>query len=215
MRRGIVLHLLARHELVFAGAPRRAAQAGLAHPAGQAAVGHLQTVVGQQFAHAHHVAASPLEGSLHHDQRRLVARPCRGEAWIRFTQDAPHGVARQRQQAADLAQAVPLRLQRAHRAADFSSESSPSPIAIVRTSIADHRRGTASISAVGTDCSAAARSVRRAMTASRQRRSTTHSPSGPSRSRAPARRSSFARRASRNRRGSPTMRSRTVCAACW
>ncbi len=93
MRRGVVLHLLPGREVVLAGTPRRTAQAGLPHPTGQAAVGHLQTVVGQQFAHPHHVAASLLEGSLHADQRRLVARQHLGNVAVRLTQDAPHGVA--------------------------------------------------------------------------------------------------------------------------
>ena len=38
MRRGVVLHLLAGREVVFAGAPRRAAQVGLPDPTGQGAV---------------------------------------------------------------------------------------------------------------------------------------------------------------------------------
>ena len=104
VRRGVVLHLLPGREVVFAGASRRAAQIGVADPAGQGAVGHLQPLIGQQFAHPDDVAASAGEGGLEPDQRRVVAwRRLTPRITGRLTQDPPHRVARHRQQAADLA----------------------------------------------------------------------------------------------------------------
>ena len=94
MRRGVVLHLPAGREVVFAGASRRAAQFGVADPAGQSAVGHLQTLIGQQFAHPDHVAAGASEGGLQPDQRRLVAwRRLTTRITGRLTQDPPHRIA--------------------------------------------------------------------------------------------------------------------------
>ena len=110
MRRRVVLHLLAGHEVVLAGASRRTAQAGLPDPSGQRAVVHVEAVVSQQLADAHHIAAGALEGRLHPQQRRFVTRWRLGSVASRLTQDTPHRVARQRQEAADLAQAVPLGL---------------------------------------------------------------------------------------------------------
>jgi hypothetical protein len=119
MRRRVVLHLLSGREVVFAGAPRRGAQRSLPDPTGQGAVAHVETIVGQQFLDADHVATGPLEGGLQPGQCRLVAgsRLVNGSAWL--TQDAPHGVTRQGEQAADLAQAVPLCLQGVHRVTDL------------------------------------------------------------------------------------------------
>ena len=97
VRRGVVLHLLAGREVVFAGASRRAAQFGVADPAGQSAVGHLQPLIGQQFAHPDHVAAGAGEGGLQPDQRRLVAwRRLTTRITGRLTQDPPHRIARHR-----------------------------------------------------------------------------------------------------------------------
>ena len=119
VRRGVVLHLLSGREVVFAGAPRRSAQARLPDPTGQGAVAHRETVVGQQFLDADHVAAGSLEGGLQPDQCRLVARRRFVDGSVRLTQDAPHGITRQRQAAADLAQAVTFCLQGAHRITDL------------------------------------------------------------------------------------------------
>jgi hypothetical protein len=53
MRRGVVLHLLARHEVVFARTLGRRAQLGLAHPARERAAGQPQVMlVSQDLAHA-------------------------------------------------------------------------------------------------------------------------------------------------------------------
>src|SRR5271165_3149617 len=119
MRRGVVLHLLSGREVVFAGAPRRTAQARFPGPTGQCAVAHRETVVGQQFLDADHVATGPLEGGLQPGQCRFVAGRRFVGGSVRLTQDAPHGIARQRQAAADLAQAVTLCLQSAHRITDL------------------------------------------------------------------------------------------------
>jgi hypothetical protein len=93
MRRGVVLHLLSGREVVFAGAPRRTAQARLPGPTGQGAVAHRETVVGQQFLDADHVAVGSREGGLQPDQCRLVARRCFVGGSVRLTQNAPHGIA--------------------------------------------------------------------------------------------------------------------------
>ena len=119
MRRGVVLHLLSGREVVFAGAPRRTAQAGFPGPTGQGAVAHRETVVGQQFLDADHIAACPREGGLQPGQRRFVAGRRFVGGSVRLTQNAPHGIARQRQAAADLAQTVTLCLQGAHRITDL------------------------------------------------------------------------------------------------
>jgi len=58
-----VLHLLAGAEVVFAGAPRRAAQSGLADPARHGAVGDIDALVGEEFLDTHRIAARPREGS--------------------------------------------------------------------------------------------------------------------------------------------------------
>jgi len=119
MRRRVVLHFLSGREVVFASAPRRTAQARLPGPTGQGAVAHLETVIGQQFPGSDHVAAGSLEGGLQLGQRRFVAGRRFAGGSVRLTQDAPYGIARQRQAAADITQAVAFCLQGTHRITDL------------------------------------------------------------------------------------------------
>jgi len=107
MRRGVVLHLLAGAEVVFADALRWAAQAGLTHPARQGAVGDIDAALGEQFLDTHRIAARPREGRLQFGQSRFIAGQYLGGVGLQLTgltcggvrraQDAPHRVTRQGQ----------------------------------------------------------------------------------------------------------------------
>ena len=114
-----MVHLCAGLEGVAAGPPRWRAQLGLAHPAREGRVGQVQLVfVCQHFVHAHHVA--PAAGEDLRDQRQGLGRT-RGRRVGRLIvrrrragpQDPTYGVARQPEQAADLAQRHALCAQRA------------------------------------------------------------------------------------------------------
>ena len=110
MRRGIVLHLLARGEVILAGTFRRGAQIGFADPAGQRAVARTKVqFCRQHLLDAHPIAARTLEGRDQPKQNRRRARGLPsalcgvGRGSRRRTQDAAKGVTRQLQQPADLA----------------------------------------------------------------------------------------------------------------
>ena len=120
VRRGVVLHLLARLEVVFARPFGRRAQSGLAHPAGERAVRQHQAVlVGEDLLNAHGIAADAFEGGLEPVAgRRIEGHRCL-RCGIGVAQDAAHGITRQLEQAADLAQGASLRLQRPHGIADL------------------------------------------------------------------------------------------------
>ena len=87
-----MLHLLARHEVVLASASRRPTQVGLPDPTGQGAVGNVETIVRQQFAHPDHIAAGAGEGGFQPAQCGLVARRRLGNIAGWGTQNAPHGI---------------------------------------------------------------------------------------------------------------------------
>jgi len=82
------------------------------------AVGRLQVVVaGQDLRHAHRVALRALVDILELLQGQLCWR--RGHRRILHAQDAPHGITRQAQQSADLAQRAALIPQRPDAVADL------------------------------------------------------------------------------------------------
>ena len=111
-----MLSLGSRLEPIFAGALRWAAQPYLSDPARQRAVGYVKVIVaGEQLLDAHDVAARPFEGVLECGQGLRVA----GRRRRRFAQDAAHGITRELQQAADLAQAPTLRFENVHAVADL------------------------------------------------------------------------------------------------
>jgi hypothetical protein len=120
VRRGVVLHLLARTEGIFPGARRRRAQPRLPHPARERAVGDFEIVFGgEQLLHAHHVALSALEGRLQIGEGEAVVRRLLRRRQ-RCAQDAANGVTRELERSADLAQAAALGLQGSHRIADLA-----------------------------------------------------------------------------------------------
>ena len=75
VRRGVVLHLLARTEPVFPGALRWCAQPGVSDPTRERAVGDLQIILGgEQLLHARDVALRTREGGLQRGQADAVGR---------------------------------------------------------------------------------------------------------------------------------------------
>jgi hypothetical protein len=93
MGRGVVLHLVTGGECIEAGPFGRRTESGIAHPAGERAVGDRYLVFGrQEFAHAGDIALGTFEGRLEigqGDWRRITIIRC--GTW---PQDAPHGVTR-------------------------------------------------------------------------------------------------------------------------
>jgi hypothetical protein len=115
-----VLSLGSRLEPIFARTLRRAAQPYLSDPTRQRAVGYVKIIVaGEQLLDAHDVAARPSEGVLECGQGLRVAGRRRRRFAPVLAQDAAHGVTRELQQAADLAQAPALRFENVHAVADL------------------------------------------------------------------------------------------------
>ncbi len=88
-----MLHLLTWRELVFANPFWWCAQVGVPDPAGQGAIGEVQTILREQFAHPDRVAACTAEGRLQTNQRCFVAWEHFGNLAHRLAQNPPHGVA--------------------------------------------------------------------------------------------------------------------------
>lgn len=115
-----MLSLGSRLEPIFAGTLRRAAQPYLSDPARQGAVGYVKIIVaGEQLLDAYDVAARPCEGVLECGQGLRIAGRRRRRFAPVLAQDAAHGVTRELQQAADLAQAPTLRFENVHAVADL------------------------------------------------------------------------------------------------
>jgi hypothetical protein len=123
MRRGIVLHLLARGLMVLSRALRWITQPCFSDPPRQRAVGHVQAnLVGQQFLHPHPVAVRTLEGLFEPGQDSGIARQRRCALAIFLAQNAAYRITRQSQQPTDLAQALALAFEQPHTIADLDRD---------------------------------------------------------------------------------------------